>query len=322
MTTALVLNNFRLQFQMGDWTIFSVNLPLYVRQLSVAEAMTEIHSDLKPAPDLPPECKGCLFRGVPDTFGRSALYAEGDYLCYVMSRSPRYFIEFGENFDDYVATNFSSKSRSTIRRKIKKFAKHSGGELDWKAYRTPDELKAFHRLARTVAAETYQEKLFEGALPNHDAFISQMLSEAAEDRVRAYLLFHDGKPVSYLYFRSQDGVLTYDYLGYLPDYARWSVGTVLQWVALESLFAEQKFRIFDFTEGEGSHKNLFATDNVCIANVMYLKRGLRNYVLLMGHRWCNGISSRLGNALESWGVKKTIKDFIRFGVRVPWRQPS
>lgn len=322
MTATLDRTTYRMRFQVGDWTLFSVGIPVCVRQLSVSEAIAETNADLQPTAPLPSDCKGFLYRSVPDKGDRSELYAEGDYFCYVMSRAPRYFIEFGEKFDDYINTNFSSKTRSTIRRKIKKFAKHTGGELEWKAYRTPDEMMVFHGQAREVAAETYQEKLFEGALPNDDGFIEQMCREAATDSVRAYLLFHDGKAVSYLYLRSEDGCLTYDYLGYLPDYAKWSVGTVLQWVALEALFAEKKFHLFDFTEGDGSHKRLFATNHVPIANVIYLRRNLGNYVLITGHRLCNGFSVWAGEVLDRWGIKKTIKNFLRFGVRNPWRQPS
>ena len=311
-----------MRFQIGDWTAFSVEIPVCVRQLSMTEAMSNSDIDLMPTDPLPSDCQGYLFRSIPDKDSRSEFYAEGDFYCYVMSRAPRYFIEFGENFDEYAKTNFSSKSRSTILRKVKKFTKLSGGELDWKSYRTLEEIKEFHGQARKVAAETYQEKLFEGALPNDDEFMEQMHREAAADSVRAYLLFHEGKAVSYLYLRSEDGTLTYDYLGYLPEYGKWSVGTVLQWVALDALFAEQKFRLFDFTEGDGSHKRLFATNDVQTANVMYLRRNLRNYALIIGHRWCNSFSVWVGNTLENWGIKKTIKNFLRFGVRNPWRQPS
>jgi hypothetical protein len=71
---------------------------------------------------------------------------------------------------------------------------------------------------------------------------------AAGGQVRAYLLFDGERP--YLYCPVQGDVVIYRYLGYDPDYARMSVGTVLQWLALEELFREARFRMFDFTEGE------------------------------------------------------------------------
>ncbi|QJQ07721.1 GNAT family N-acetyltransferase [Undibacterium piscinae] len=43
-----------------------------------------------------------------------------------------------------------------------------------------------------------------------------------------------------------DDALIYAYLGYDPDYLKLSVGTVLQWLALQDMFAETRFKIFDF----------------------------------------------------------------------------
>ena len=39
-----------------------------------------------------------------------------------------------------------------------------------------------------------------------------------------------------------------------------SPGTVLQYLALESIFDEKVNSYFDFGEGEGDHKKMFATN--------------------------------------------------------------
>jgi hypothetical protein len=40
-------------------------------------------------------------------------------------------------------------------------------------------------------------------------------------------------PASYLYLDIIEDTLIYSYLGYLPQFRDWSVGVVLQWLALE-----------------------------------------------------------------------------------------
>jgi len=60
------------------------------------------------------------------------------------------------SFDQYMVA-FSGKTRSGLRRKLRKFAQISGGTIDWRQYRTPQELPIFFDLARTVSAKTYQE---------------------------------------------------------------------------------------------------------------------------------------------------------------------
>src|SRR5690606_34882583 len=102
--------------------------------------------------------------------------------------------------------------------------------------------------------------------------------------VRAFLLFDGTRPVSYLYCPVIDGVLLFSYLGYDPDYAPQSVGTVLQWLALESLFGEQRFRKFDFTEGESDYKQLFATDSVDCSHLLFLRRTWTNRCALASHQ--------------------------------------
>jgi CelD/BcsL family acetyltransferase involved in cellulose biosynthesis len=115
-----------------------------------------------------------------------------------------------------------------------------------------------------------------------------MLMLAAEDRVRAFMLFLDGEPVAYLYLPVKGRTLIYANLGYDSRFASLSPGTVLQFVALERLFAEKCFLYFDFTEGEGSHKLLFATDSVACASLVLLKPTLANHAVLAAYDGLRG----------------------------------
>jgi len=74
--------------------------------------------------------------------------------------------------------------------------------------------------------------------------------------------------------------LVYAYLGYDPDWARLSVGTVLQMDALERLFAEARYRWFDFTEGDGAHKEMFGTHAAACSSLVLLEPTLANRTLL------------------------------------------
>ena len=74
--------------------------------------------------------------------------------------------------------------------------------------------------------------------------------------------------------------LVYAYLGYDPDWARLSVGTVLQMDALERLFAEARYRWFDFTEGDGAHKEMFGTHAAACSSLVLLEPTLANRALL------------------------------------------
>ena len=50
--------------------------------------------------------------------------------------------------------------------------------------------------------------------------------------------------------------------------------------ALRMLFAEDRFRFFDFTEGDGAHKALFGTHSIECCSFLLLRRTLANRALL------------------------------------------
>lgn len=185
----------------------------------------------------------------------------------------RHFIAMQGGFEDYLA-NFSGKTRSTLRRKRRRFEKADGGELDLRCYRSEGEIAEFLSLATPLARKTYQARLLDAALPDDAESQREIRGATARDAVRAFLLFLQGEPVAYLYLPVEGTVLIYAYLGYDPAHADLSPGTVLQMGALEHLFAEQRFTHFDFTEGDGAHKALFGTDSLpCSSFVLLTPNG-------------------------------------------------
>ncbi len=103
-----------------------------------------------------------------------------------------------------------------------------------------------------------------------------------------------------------------------PSYAFQSVtasfgapGTVLQLEALKSLYAERRFRFFDFTEGDGAHKALFSTHHVDCATVFLLKANARNRVLLTSQQSFNAGISQAGVFAQHLGVKAALKRLLR-----------
>lgn len=299
-----------LKFQLSDWTLFSVSIPLQVRAVKLVDQTPAVAVPQPPTEALTGDSQGFLVRGLPITTELPRISRVGNYLCYAPLQYQHCYIDLGQTFDTY-QQKFSSKTRSTINRKIKKFVAHCGGTRSWKTYKTPAEMREFFRLARTVSKLTYQERLLDAGIPESEDFIREAEALAAQQNVRAYLLFHDERPVSYLYCPVQDGVLIYAYLGYDPQYMQLSVGTVLQWLAMEQIFAEGGFRYFDFTEGQSEHKRFFATHQQQCANVFMLKKTLRNTVVIYSHWLMDRFSVWLGRALEKWGVKAKARHLLR-----------
>lgn len=190
----------------------------------------------------------------------------------------RHYIDMSGSFADYLA-RFSGKTRSTLRRKARKLADETGGYTVTE-HRSPAEIETFLDAALPLSARTYQARLLDAGLPDSPAARRAMLEAAEDNRMRAFLLQVGGQAIAYLSLPVTGATLIYAHLGYDPDHARLSPGTVLQMDALERLFAEDRYRWFDFTEGEGAHKAMFGTHGADCTSIVLLRPTLANHALL------------------------------------------
>ena len=295
----------RLNFRLGELTLWRVELPFMVHAPVPGQGEPAMSFDQWPA-----SIRGALLRSHPTEEELPRRTTLPDLIRYVPQQYERYTIDLQGTFDGYLQ-KFSSKSRSTLKRKVRKFAEHCGGTLRCEVYRRPDEMEVFHQLGCEVSAKTYQEQLLHAGLPAEDSFCNEMKELASQDGVRAFILFDGEKPVAYLYCPIAADVLQYAYLGYDPEYRPWSPGTVLQYCALESLFAEGRFQTFDFGEGEAPHKTFFATSSVRCADIYYFRKTMRNRLLIRSHFIVDLLSSAIGALLDRLNLKSRIKNWLR-----------
>jgi hypothetical protein len=301
-----------IKIRLGDKTLLAPKLWLQVREVSLDDEVPPVAEPEPPTEALQADSQGFLIRSLGVVGRQPVLRKQQGFLCYVPSQYPRYYIDMRQSFDEY-KNKFSSKTRSTLNRKVRKYAEYCGGGISWRVYKAPEEMPEFYELARAVSRITYQEKLLDAGLPDTAEFLDEVGRLAREGRVRGFILFHQDRPVSYLYCPIDNGVLIYAFLGYDPGYMNYSVGTVLQWLALEHLFEERSFRFFDFTEGQSEHKKLFATHNIQCANVFFLRTSLRNSLLLHSQKAFDDFSKSIGDALHQLGIKTMVKKLIRSG---------
>jgi len=220
----------------------------------------------------------------------------------------RHYIDMAGSYEDYLA-RFSGKTRSTLRRKQRKLTKELGQTYAVSEHRTPSEIEVFLDAALPLSTKTYQARLLDAGLPDTQSARSEMIAKAEQDRMRCYLLHAAEGPIAYLSLPITGDTLVYAHLGYDPDWSRLSPGTVLQMEALERLFAEQRFRYFDFTEGEGAHKAMFGTDSAACASFVLLEPTLANRTLLSARSGFDdfvGLSKSLAERSGALGKARSI----------------
>jgi hypothetical protein len=296
-----------LVFRFGPWTLAVRN---FQSLSNMTNPLTAEGGSLK----LPPISQPTTYRQMRDdgTISRTLSF-DGNAIRYVSHRGRRYFVDLlPGTLEDYFA-KFSAKTRNTLRRKMRHFAERSGGRVDFRIYRSPDEMIEFWRQALTVSLLSYQRKIGFG-LPETSEFSADLMDQAANGRVCGFLLMTHNKPVAYVYCRIDQDVVIYSYCGYDPDFAQFSPGTVLLFSIIEWLFQQKKFRIFDLGNDGWGYKTMFATGAVKYVKVIWFPRRVSYFVLVILHMlmlraWLGAASLKETSA--SW-ARRLRSDMMRF----------
>ena len=262
-----------LPLRIGARTLWTLRRRLVRRRVTLSEALALRTPPLSP---LAREEDGYLVTALPAALAER-LAARTGLKAFVRQRYRRHYARLDLGFEAYLA-GFSAKSRSTLRRKANRLAARCGGTLDLRTYRSLEEMERFYAEARALSARTYQERRLDAGLPDGPVALETMRGLARRDQARGWLLFIDGRPASYLYAPAEGDTLIYAHLGYDPEHAEFSPGTVLQLVAMQQLMAEKRFAWFDFTEGEGQHKRQFATGDMDCVDLLLVRPTFANLV--------------------------------------------
>lgn len=287
-----------LKGSIGARTIFRIPRDL----VKVGLTLDDVLADRVPALSrLPADADGYLLTSLPEQLVR--LLPEDSLRRVERQHYIRRYTDLTLGYSAYL-DRFSSKTRSNLLRKQRRFA---DGAPDVRLYRTVAEVEEFNRLARPLAQRTYQERLL-GAGLSED--VERMCTLAANDAVRAFILFREGIPAAYLYLPADNRTLIYAYLGYDPELASLSPGNVLQLRALEMLMEEGRFDRLDFTEGDGQHKAMFATAGVPCVDMLLLRSTLGNLMAASSVTLFDGAVARLRGA-RNWPLVGPLVDSLR-----------
>jgi len=298
---------FSLRFGLGDKTLFHKRVP----------ALTLAHDPLASKEDdwerhveaLARRDRVLVVRSYPVSRPLPTLERRAGLTRYVTEHFQRYFVRLDGSYEAYLSA-FSAKTRSTLKRKVRKFIELDGGGR-MEVYRTGEQIDRFWTLARQVSAKTYQEKLLGAGLPDGAEALARAKEKADRDACRGYLLFVGDAPVAFIYLEGERGTLEYRYLGFDPAYADHSAGTVLHWLMLESLFGEGRFAVLDFTEGEGTQKKTFGTDSRFCANILYYPDTPSFRLWFTAHLGMDRLSGAIGRALDRLGLKAAVRRWLR-----------
>lgn len=299
-------------FRLGEIRLYSWGMTALVHRLHFSKVARD-SVDLEPLFQQLKLGVDALFLPCrPVAVAPTTIEVVGDVFLYTPKTFQNYYVDLESlpDFSGYLA-KFSGKSRSTLMRKVRKFKDECSDGQVVREFAHGDEFDEFFRLAGEISKDSYQERLLNIGLPRDAEFIAMTKSRAESGRAMGWLLYCRGRAVAYVLAFIDEGVATYDYVGYLSECQHLSPGTVLQFYILESLFASRRVRMFDFTEGEGEHKRFFSTGSQLCAKTYVFRRSLRARMLVAIHRALDAAVTATGRALDSVGLKSKLRAMVR-----------
>ena len=133
MTDNYVTKRIPLKFSLGEYRLFSVELSLLVSTAYFLDGNAQREPNVS-AEALADDVDGVLFRSHPIAKHLSRLSFGNCMIRYVPSDYKRFYVDLEGTFDEYLG-KFSSKSRSTLRRKVRKYAEFCGENIHFRSFR-------------------------------------------------------------------------------------------------------------------------------------------------------------------------------------------
>lgn len=160
------------------------------------------------------------------------------------------------NTQERIVVN-SGKTRSTFRRKDRKFIEHFGGAVEFKCFQNTVEVNEFIRLADQVTARTYQAALATG-VQRTNRWRTILTALAEENHFRGYVLTGSNEPIAYVAGSLSQQQFILFATCFLPEYRKLSPGTVLLNRCFDALASDGAV-LFDFGSLFAEYKRLHAT---------------------------------------------------------------
>jgi hypothetical protein len=164
---------------------------------------------------------------------------------------------------DEVYRNMSSDRRIETRRRVRKLQAHPAGEPKIACYQHEAELDRLFQDAEEIAMKTYHRGLGVGFADRPDVR-SRLELAARKGWLRANLLYIGNRPVAFWVGMLYHGSFVSEYMGYDPEFRKFSPGMVLIMRVIEGFCDRENgdtVRELDFGLGHAEYKGALCSKN-------------------------------------------------------------
>ena len=234
-----------------------------------------------------------------------------EFLAYRPSNPSRhYVINLPASFGEYMQ-KFSAKTRSNLRRSVRKLQKDTGAEVRLSRITSPEQVDHFVNFAFEISKKTYQWHLLGSGLRSPEVLKRNLRFLAERKWLRCYLLWCGKEVCAFMICHQRNGVCHSPAIGYDPQWEQYSVGTIQQLLVIEDLFSYDRPAIFDFGTGAGAQKEFFGNTHYLDTDVYLLRRRAYARLACSVHRASNNLTRYTSRLFDRLHLKKHVKKFIR-----------
>ncbi len=222
---------------------------------------------------------------------------------------PRRRIQLPQTPEEYWQ-KFSSKTRQTFRRKLKKF-----GETRLERIAEVVDVPRFLEAAHAISVHTWQTRQFGLRIRNDAAELAQFTKLAELGLLRCYLWHVDNRPVAFTVGNQDHGCFHYEEVGYLAEFAKFSPGQMMLIQMIDDLITHNHADWFDFGGGDADYKELFANHTSRSGTVWLFPPTLSGRLTAAHLRLCLAGRQWTRAMIQRWGWTTRFRQWIRYGAK-------
>jgi hypothetical protein len=220
------------------------------------------------------------------------------------------FINMPDSMDEYLK-QMGKRSRKSLQYSHRKLRKDFD-DVRLMCCEADTSIDEFLDHAIEISKKTYQWRLLGLGLRDREGIARSFSIMAKRGWLRSYLLFCRDIPVAFMIGYQCHGCYYYIDVGYDPDWAALSVGSVLQYDVLLDLYERDDTpATFDFSTGDGEHKARFGNHSQMEINILLLPNTVGNRILKGAYLMAGSVSGAATQIAEKIGVKKILKRLMR-----------
>ena len=196
---------------------------------------------------------------------------------------PFHYVRLPASFDEYME-EFPKKQRYNLKRQVRRMAEAFGEKLEVRRIASAEDIPFFVSSARAIVSKSWKARKLANPVPRSIEREALLRSVAEQDLLRSYVLLADGAPAAFIVGYQYRGVYHYADLAYDDSYSKYSPGAVLLLMVIEQLVGKEGTQSINFGITDAQFKHVFGNRHTEDAEILILRPGLKNRVLVAIHR--------------------------------------